>query len=322
LNIKFAKEKREFSRGKTEWLRPFSISIFLSEAKMPRLRFGRPRQGFTLIELLVVIAIIAVLIGLLLPAVQKVRDAAARTASLNNLKQMSLALHTCNDAVGKLPPSVGYFPSDTPASAGPPAPYGTILYFLLPYLEGNPIYNAVATKSSNASAVVKTFVAPSDQTMTGNYFVLNSRGATSYAANWYVFQGTGADGSQAKIPTSFPDGQSHTIVFAERYAVCQSTQHAWSTDDRGVGPGSSNYAPEFHTGDLAPKSTNNLGVPLPQWTPPPAACNPDLLQSMTAGGILVGLADGSTRIVNQGVSPSTWGSAVLPADAHPLGPDF
>lgn len=144
-------------------------------------RFDGVRRGFTLIELLVVIAIIAVLIGLLLPAVQKVREAAARMSCQNNLKQISLAAHNYDSSYGQLPPG---FLGDPAPPAGVPIsgqyPYVGVLAYLLPYIEQDNVYrqlnvnwdvnNTVTTapwwNDANtfvaAEARIKILVCPSD----------------------------------------------------------------------------------------------------------------------------------------------------------------
>jgi len=232
---------------------------------MVHLKGGR-RFAFTLIELLVVIAIIAVLIGLLLPAVQKVREAAARMQSHNNLKQIGIALHSVHDTNGKLPTTHGCFPKtgngDDWGNRRIPSGFGTQQYFLLPYLEQDSVYKHPEindngngnSQSWRSKQVVKTYIAPGDPSVPAEGKTWGDRGATSYSSNWHAFGGGwGEDwqvGGKARIPASFPDGTSSTVAYVERYSICGTNgqptgtgyvERIWAEDGQNSGPIASKY---------------------------------------------------------------------------------
>jgi prepilin-type N-terminal cleavage/methylation domain-containing protein len=182
---------------------------------------ARSRRGFTLIELLVVIAIIAILIGLLLPAVQQVRVAAARISSTNNLKQLGLAAHNFHDTNGRLPSNNGYNPS-APASPVAAATNGSMnsgswCWQILPFIEQQ---NAFATTSgfSSTSGYIKSFGCPGRGRP-------NTASFTDYAWNCFLnYTPLSSGTTTASLTSATPmtligitDGTSNTILCGHKY---------------------------------------------------------------------------------------------------------
>ncbi len=185
----------------------------------------KTRRAFTLIELLVVIAIIAVLIGLLLPAVQKVREAANRMKCANNLKQIGLALHNYENTVSQYPPA-GIYPVGRTAGD-----VYSVQARLLPYLEQGNLYRMIdltATPASQPDVIkqrIAVYLCPSEQNDKPRQDGDLIKYPLNYAANlgtWFIWApatGHGGNGAVAvntpTRPADFTDGMSNTIAFAE-----------------------------------------------------------------------------------------------------------
>jgi prepilin-type N-terminal cleavage/methylation domain-containing protein len=297
-------------------------------------------RGFTLIELLVVIAIIAILIGLLLPAVQKVREAAARMTCSNQLKQMGVAVANYESANSRLPPG-------WTSTAG--TQYGGLHFWLLPYVEQDNVYKAAGNNSWNQNnTLIKTFICPSDATVWTSY----TNGGVNYAYNVWVFSGNvgwGGDQKPGSFITAMPDGTSNTVTFAERYKLCQPSSgghtdpvwaaHPWSTPNGPWAVPAFGYTSWSNASGIAnvPNGGGNLngyypdywthgngpGGSIPFQTSPSAAnCNWYAPQGAHTGTMQVALGDGSVRGVSTGVSTTTWVYACVPNDGTPLGSNW
>jgi prepilin-type N-terminal cleavage/methylation domain-containing protein len=285
------------------------------------------RAGFTLIELLVVLAIIAVLIGLLLPAIQKVREAAARAKSQNNLKQMALAFHNHADThSGAFPPSTCFadpvYNFVSPIYRGSS---GSWSYFLLPYLEQSGLF-ALGNNGTNGflpqvfRQPVSVFTAPYDFTTPGGAIEASPGwflGVQNYAANGQAVGG-GRYSDSTYLSASFPDGTSSTILLAERYGKC----NYFNFDPPRGGSAWGVYAyDQFYSNIFGLGYQDFFKMP-PQAKPTIAECSIFRPQAFTAAGCQVALVDGSVRTVSTSISLETWKAALSPAGGEVLGNDW
>jgi len=275
---------------------------------------GKPdvhRRAFTLLELLVVIAILAVLMGLLLPAVQKVRAAAARSAGANHLRQLALATHQYEEQNRSLPDFATPI-ADVPTNL----PISGVFTKLLPYVEQQALYRDVLARGLPAAAVtVPVYLNPLDGSAAA------TDGGTGYVANDQVFGKPGRT-----LAASFPDGAGQTVLFTERLMLCGSGPpaafNAWPivVDRTAVGR---------NAGTVAPR----LAVPAPpQLGPRVAECSPAGASSPDSAAIQVALADGGVRAVSAaaargatgrpGGGVANWQAALTPGGGEVLGPDW
>jgi len=285
----------------------------MSTVARPRSR----RLAFTLIELLVVIAIIAILIGLLLPAVQKIREAANRMKCSNQLKQVGLAIHNYNDTQNKLPPILDY--------VGAPNYWIVFWVQLYPYMEQDNVaklaLNTGADWGGGVNAIViKTLLCPSDPSSNGG--ICNSPGGwsgTSYAPTYNLFGDRGGNQGAPyyqNVQTSsytvgaIPDGTSNTVGVVERF-VNFASYGGWGNSlnyPQGGNWGWNSYGSAYGPWGLYTPQVNAKPTG-------PSAAHPYYPNSAHSVCNCL-FMDGSVKGISGSVNGTTWSYLVQPADGN------
>jgi prepilin-type N-terminal cleavage/methylation domain-containing protein len=296
------------------------------------------RRAFTLIELLVVIAIIAVLIGLLLPAVQKVREAASVIKCANNEKQLVLAIHAYADANnGRFPPSNFYqVVNQTTGNVAE----GSAFYATLAYYEQGNLFNSLTQDIPKPGYLTAQFVplsvhvCPSDPTTNNGIGSIAPNYATgNYCLNLALFGANGTwniKGASAPYTIgNIPDGTSNTIGLMEDSGCFPGfpainpqtgTTESYMTWHWPAYP--NQFGPYWPNPDQLPGQVNYTGLfRLPQIQVSMMAADPNLAQTYHTS-MNVGLMDGSVRKVSASISQQTWTNALNPADGQVLGTDW
>ena len=272
---------------------------------MVRLIKVRKPRGFTLIELLVVIAIIAILIGMLLPAIQKVRDAANRSASSNNVKQLALA------SVAYADQNNSYLPPKNNVRQNALSGYHRSVHVaLLPYIEQKPMFDS--STGTGGLAAVKTFYAPNDPTSDPVAWFPG----TSYIYNTTVFDNTAINSRGNRFPASISDGTANTIGWSE----AAGRPNNQNTRDWRFSP---------------PKSTTFVFTTVPVFGQNPPYGTSTAPMAYSSSGIQVGMMDGTVRnvsaaqakqaVAGTGTVPLTstwnnnWGCACTPRNNDRFG---
>jgi type II secretory pathway pseudopilin PulG len=297
---------------------------------MPMTRtLARRAGGFSLVELPVVIAILGVLLGLLVSAIQVMRENAARTECQNNLKRIGQALHNCHDVHKRFPPGVGWFPGERA--------YGIVSFHLLPYLEQKNLYQQAdgggyldALNNGVYARGVPVYVCPADPSVRADGTVLDLGGLTwgagCYAGNAQVFDKVDRDGrllgSDGRTRLAdITDGTSSTILYAEKYARC--TGPVWPEGGSLWAYAETLRPQPLHAGFALSWTLYSIGPDSRfQHQPLPDNCDPTLTATAHRGGMPVCMADGSVHVLAPTISGETWWALCTPRSGDIPGDDW